>query len=271
MADEVAAAVPEARSTTSWGTPAADIGAGAMAQLRARDVDIHDIGADVCTVADERFFSHRRDGARPAGSVPSPCCGTTDERLGRRDELAANLEAVEQRIESACAESGRSREEITLVVVTKTYPASDVDLLAELGVTDVGENRHPEAEDKWAEVTASIRRHFVGGLQTNKAGAVAGYADVVQSVDRPKLARSLSRGAEAAGRELGCLVQVDFDAHPRPRDGREPHPATSTRSPPRSPRMPRLRLDGLMTVAPLGADPRPVFDELVALVGAAAI
>ena len=57
--------------------------------------------------------------------------------------------------------------------------------------------------------------HFVGGLQTNKAGAVARYADVVQSVDRPKLARSLSRGAEAAGRELGCLVQVDFDARVR--------------------------------------------------------
>ena len=63
MADEVAAAVPEARSTTSWGTPAADIGAGALAQLRSRDVDIRDIGADVCTVADERFFSHRRDGS----------------------------------------------------------------------------------------------------------------------------------------------------------------------------------------------------------------
>ena len=98
--------------------------------------------------------------------------------MSRRDELAVNLEAVEERIRAACSSAGRLRDEITLVVVTKTYPASDIDLLAELGITDVGENRHPEAQDKWAEVTSPIRRHFVGGLQTNKAGAVARYARV---------------------------------------------------------------------------------------------
>lgn len=62
MADEVAAAVPEARSTTSWGTPAADIGAGVVAQLSAEGVVVHDVGADLCTVEDERFFSFRREG-----------------------------------------------------------------------------------------------------------------------------------------------------------------------------------------------------------------
>jgi YfiH family protein len=62
MADEVAAAVPEARSTTSWGTPAADIGAGVVAQLSAGGVIVHDVGADLCTVEDERFFSFRREG-----------------------------------------------------------------------------------------------------------------------------------------------------------------------------------------------------------------
>ena len=158
---------------------------------------------------------------------------------------------------------GRSRDEITLVVVTKTYPASDVDLLAGLGVTDFGENRHPEAEEKWAEVTHSIRRHFVGGLQTNKAGAVARYADVVQSVDRVKLARSLSRGAETAGRELGCLVQVDFDGDSDRRSGAAPDDVDALASEIES--LPHLRLDGVMTVAPLGVDPRPVFDQLVAL------
>ncbi|MFZ0142324.1 MAG: hypothetical protein WAL70_14685 [Aeromicrobium sp.] len=70
--------------------------------------------------------------------------------MSRREELAANLAAVEERIGVACTAAGRSREEVSLVVVTKTYPASDVDLLAELGITDIGENRHPEAEDKWA-------------------------------------------------------------------------------------------------------------------------
>jgi len=183
--------------------------------------------------------------------------------MSRRDELAANLEAVEERIAAACAAAGRTRDEITLVVVTKTYPASDIDLLAELGVTEVGENRHPEAGDKWAEVRHPIRRHFVGGLQTNKAGVVASYADVVHSVDRLKLARSLSRGAEAAGRELGCLVQVDFDGDSAGRSGALPPDVDSLGAEIES--LPGLRLDGVMTVAPLGADPRPVFDELVAI------
>ena len=183
--------------------------------------------------------------------------------MSRRDELAANLEAVEERIAAACRAAGRTRDEITLVVVTKTYPASDIDLLAELGVTDFGENRHPEAEDKWAEVKHPIRRHFVGSLQTNKAGAVARYADVVHSVDRLKLARSLSRGAEAAGRELGCLVQVDFDGDSAGRAGAQPTDVDSIAAEIES--LPGLRLDGVMTVAPLGADPRPVFDELVAI------
>lgn len=62
MADDVAAAVPEARSTTSWGTPAADIGAGVVAQLSAGGVVVHDVGAELCTVEDERFFSFRREG-----------------------------------------------------------------------------------------------------------------------------------------------------------------------------------------------------------------
>ena len=183
--------------------------------------------------------------------------------MSRRDELAANLATVEERIEAACASAGRSRDQITLVVVTKTYPASDVDLLAELGITDVGENRHPEAQDKWAEVTQPVRRHFVGGLQTNKAGAVARYADVVQSVDRPKLVASLSRGADSADRELGCLVQVDFGPGASQRSGADPAAVAELADLIAADA--RLRLEGLMTVAPLGADPRPVFDELVAL------
>ena len=183
--------------------------------------------------------------------------------MSRRDELAANLATVEERIAAACADAVRSRDEITLVVVTKTYPASDVDLLAELGISDVGENRHPEAEDKWAEVTHPVRRHFVGGLQTNKAGAVARYADIVQSVDRPKLVRSLSRGAEAAERELGCLVQVDFGPERPDRSGADPSAVVELAD--MIAEDAHLRLEGLMTVAPLGVDPAPVFDELVAL------
>ena len=183
--------------------------------------------------------------------------------MNRRDQLAKGLESTEQRIAAACHAAGRDRAEITLIVVTKTYPASDVELLAELGVTDVGENRHPEAGEKAAEVEADVRWHFLGGLQTNKAGAVARYADMVHSVDRIKLANSLSRGAEAAGRTLPCLVQVDFDATNPGRSGVAPSgiPELAAAIADSS----HLTLAGLMTVAPLGGDPAPHFDHLVRL------
>jgi pyridoxal phosphate enzyme (YggS family) len=183
--------------------------------------------------------------------------------VSRRDELATALTETQERIDTACASAGRSRDAITLIVVTKTYPASDVDLLAELGVVDVGENRHPEAGDKADEVTASMRWHFLGGLQTNKAGAVARYADLVHSVDRVKLARSLSRGAEAAERELTCLVQVDFSATDPGRSGVIPSGIGELADTIAT--APGLKLGGLMTVAPLGEDPAPHFDHLARL------
>ena len=183
--------------------------------------------------------------------------------MSRLDELRAGLESTEQRIAAACEAAGRDRSEITLIVVTKTYPASDVELLAELGVTDVGENRHPEAGDKAAEVEAAVRWHFLGGLQTNKAGAVARYADMVHSVDRIKLANSLSRGAEAAGRTLPCLVQVDFDATNPGRSGVVPSGIPELAA--AIAESGHLTLAGLMTVAPLGEDPAPHFDHLVRL------
>ena len=166
---------------------------------------------------------------------------------------------------AACAAAGRSRDEITLVVVTKTYPASDVDLLAELGVTDIGENRHPEAEDKWAEVTAPDPPPL-RGRAADQQGGRRGALRRRRAERRPaKLARSLSRGAEAAGRELGCLVQVDFGPEVVG-SLRVPIPPTSTQLADLiAGRLPDLRLDGVMTVAPLGVDPRPVFDQLVAL------
>ena len=103
----------------------------------------------------------------------------------RRDEIAANLESVRGRIAAACAEAARPADDVRLVVVTKFFPADDVRILADLGVTDVGENRHQEAEAKAAECSdLDLQWHFIGGLQSNKAAAVASYAAVVESVDR---------------------------------------------------------------------------------------
>ncbi|MGW1377249.1 YggS family pyridoxal phosphate-dependent enzyme [Streptomyces sp. NPDC002446] len=171
----------------------------------------------------------------------------------RRRQLADNLAQVENRISAACAKAGRARDEVTMIVVTKTYPASDVRLLAELGVRQVAENRDQEASPKAAECSdLPLTWHFVGQLQTNKVRSVAGYAGIVQSVDRARLVTALSKEAVRAGRELGCLVQVALDAESGERgarggvapDGVAPLAEAIAEAQ-------GLRLDGVMTVAPL--------------------
>jgi pyridoxal phosphate enzyme (YggS family) len=171
----------------------------------------------------------------------------------RKDELAVNLAKVEERIAAACVATGRKREEVTLIVVTKTYPASDVRILSELGVRDVAENRDQDAAPKAAECSdLPLAWHFVGQLQTNKVRSVVGYADVVQSVDRSRLVTALSKEAERSGRELGCLIQVALDAGAGGRGERGGvGPGGIEELADLVAGSPGLRLDGLMTVAPL--------------------
>ncbi|NUS13238.1 MAG: YggS family pyridoxal phosphate-dependent enzyme [Streptomyces sp.] len=187
----------------------------------------------------------------------------------RSAELAANLAAVERRIADACRAAGRDRKEVTLIVVTKTYPATDVRLLSGLGVREVAENRDQEAAGK-AEQTADLPLswHFVGQLQTNKARSVVRYADHVHSVDRLRLVGALSSAATAAQRQVGCLVQVALDAGD---DGRGERGGVAPGAVPgladAVAAAPGLRLDGLMTVAPLAGayagQPRAAFDRLM--------
>ena len=182
--------------------------------------------------------------------------------MNRSQELAANLAAVESEIAAACEAAGRSRSEVTLIAVTKTWPASDVRLLWDLGVRDFGENREQEASEKARELAdLELTWHFIGQVQTNKAARIAAFADVVHSVDRVKLAIALSRGAESAGREVRCLLQVSLDPPGcRDRGGADPSDlaelATAVAS------LPRLSLAGLMAVAPLGEAPAAAFERL---------
>ncbi|MBM7170701.1 YggS family pyridoxal phosphate-dependent enzyme [Streptomyces sp. G44] len=171
----------------------------------------------------------------------------------RRTQLSTNLAKVEERIAAACAAAGRKREEVTLIVVTKTYPASDVRILSELGVRHVAENRDQDAAPKAAQCTdLPLTWHFVGQLQTNKVRSVVGYADLVQSVDRPKLVTALSAAAVRAERELGCLIQVALDAEENGRGERGGvGPGGIAELADLVAGAPGLRLDGLMTVAPL--------------------
>ena len=178
----------------------------------------------------------------------------------RREELAANLDRVRARIAAATAAAGRPDGDVALVVVTKFFPASDVRLLAELGVSDVGENRHQEAEQKAAACAdLALRWHYIGGLQSNKAAAVATYADVVESVDRSKLVAPLDKGAER--RAVDVLLQVSLDAPDTGgRAGCSPSelPALAAAVAGAS----NLTLRGLMAVAPLGEDPAAAFGRL---------
>ncbi|MBB6121434.1 YggS family pyridoxal phosphate-dependent enzyme [Nocardiopsis algeriensis] len=187
-------------------------------------------------------------------------------RSDRAAQIRANLETVRARIEAACRKADRSPEEVSLIAVTKTYPAEDVRILASLGVTDVGENRDQEAAPKAAETAdLGLTWHFVGQLQTNKARSVASYADCVHSVDRDRLARALGDRAEAAGRRLTCLVQVNLDDDSRagvigPRGGVDPSDALDLAA--RIDEHDALELGGVMAVAPREGDPYTAFSRL---------
>ena len=191
----------------------------------------------------------------------------------RRQELTEALARLEERVVAACTVANRPRAEVTVIAVTKTFPASDVMHLAALGLTDVGENRAAEVADKELECRAAgvteLRWHFLGQLQTNKAGVVAECCDVVHSVDRLKLVTALDRGAERAGRRLRCLVQVDLDTgagddagsgHDAARGGAAPGVVAAIADALATAQ--HVGLAGVMAVAPLGGDPADAFARL---------
>ncbi|HST46988.1 YggS family pyridoxal phosphate-dependent enzyme [Jatrophihabitans sp.] len=187
----------------------------------------------------------------------------------RLAELRANLAAVRSRIEAGCQAAGRSSAEITLIAVTKFFPVTDVALLAELGVTDVGESRDQDASVKAAELaehtSIAVRWHFIGRLQTNKARSVARYADLVHSVDRPGLADALADGARRAERSaLDVLVQLNLDESaedvPTGRGGGTADDLLRLADQVAASDV--LRLAGIMAIAPLGGDADRAFDRL---------
>jgi pyridoxal phosphate enzyme (YggS family) len=202
----------------------------------------------------------------------------------RRAEIEAGLQRVRKRIEAAAAASAVPVPE--LIVVTKFFPASDVRLLAGLGVRQVGENRDQEAAPKAAEVAElGLQWHFIGQLQTNKAKSVVRYATAIHSVDRPQLAAALDKAMArenerlvAAGEPerapLRALIQVDLRTTAQlaaaggaaGRGGAVPQdvPALAEAIASAS----GLELAGVMAVAPLGGDPAEAFARLAEISGA---
>ena len=183
------------------------------------------------------------------------------------DRLAQNLHAVRTRIAAAERAAGRPAGSVSLLAVSKTFPAGDVRSLAALGQTDFGENRAQELLGKAAELAdLPLRWHFVGQLQRNKAAAVARLGAVVHSVDRMSLAGALSRAGEQAARPVEVLLQVDLggqEGEDAARGGAAPADVPGLAD--AVAELPGVRLRGLMAVAPRGEGPGPAFSRLAAL------
>jgi hypothetical protein len=157
--------------------------------------------------------------------------------------------------------AGRDAADITLIAVTKTRPASDVRLLSELGLRDIGENRDAEAAPKAAQCSdLDLTWHFIGQLQTNKCASVVRYAGVVHSVDRARLVRALGRAARRAERTVDCLIEVSLDGDPARGGapaGEVPALAEALEA------EAGLVLRGVMAIAPLGTAPAAAFARLL--------
>lgn len=180
----------------------------------------------------------------------------------RREQLARALADVQERIRRACVDAGRDPSEVTLIAVTKTWPASDIRLLADLGIRHVGESRAGELADKHADLAdLDLIWHAIGQVQRNKAAVVVQHADVIHAVDRDSLVSALQRAADAADRTVQVLIQVNLD--PQPTEGRGGCPPDQVRALAQQiSAQPRLTLAGVMAVAPLRADPDEAFARL---------
>jgi len=180
----------------------------------------------------------------------------------RLANIQSNLEKINSRIAEACSRSKRNISEITLIAVTKTYPASDVDLLKQLGIENVGENKDQEASGKISQVKEKFSWHFIGQLQSNKAKSVVTYAELVHSVDRLSLAKELQKSASAIAKKQKVLIQVDLDQSGPDSSRGGVWPADLAALAQFISQSENLELAGLMSVAPLGENPSEAFERL---------
>lgn len=165
--------------------------------------------------------------------------------------IETNLADVRKRIESAAKRVGREPETITLVAVTKGRAISDARTLYDLGIRHFGENRIPEAESKIAGLPGDIVWHMIGNLQRRKAASAVRLFPRIDSVDRPELAETLNRRAKDAGKILDVLVEVNVSGEGS-KHGVEPAALPGMLD--FAAKLPHIRVQGLMTMAPLTED-----------------
>lgn len=186
--------------------------------------------------------------------------GTTD--LPGAVDVAGNLAAVSARIASAAEAAGRPAESVTLVAVPKTFPADHIRPALLAGHRVYGENRVQEAAEKWPGLRAEFPDtilHLIGPLQTNKVRDAVALFDVIETVDRPKLAAALRREFDRSGRAPVCYVEINTGAEPQ-KAGVLPQDADAFIRQCR--REHGLPIKGLMCLPPQGQDPTPHFTLL---------
>jgi PLP dependent protein len=178
-----------------------------------------------------------------------------------REQFLENLHSLRARIAAAAAACGRDPASVRILPVTKTHPAGAVALAAAAGLAAVGENRVQEAVTKredWQALRAAdsslpdVEWELIGHLQSNKARLAAGRFHCIQTLDSPKLARLLDAALAETGGSLAVLLQVNAGRDPA-KSGAEPEEAAALLDAALA--LPRLRVRGLMTIAPLSEDP----------------
>jgi PLP dependent protein len=189
--------------------------------------------------------------------------------MNTHEELKRNLAQIEDTIESACHRSHRSRNEITLIAVTKMHPAAAIAAVTELGITHIGENKVQEFELKQLEWTAlrgthPLRAHLIGHLQSNKTAKAATLFDTIDSLDSLRLAERLDSAAAANGRTLPVLLEIKLSEE-ESKSGLAPESPELEQLLERLPEFAHLQVRGLMTVPPYLRDAeavRPYFRRL---------
>jgi len=175
--------------------------------------------------------------------------------MNRFDYINENLRHTQNRIAAAARKVGRKPEEITLVAVSKTHPATMIKAAVEFGLTQIGESRVQEAEPKITSLGPICRWHMIGHIQTNKAKKIVSLFDFVHSLDSEKLADEINRRAGQAGRKIECLIEVNSSGE-KTKEGVAPDETIDLIKIIGS--MENIDLRGLMTIAPFTDDEKPV-------------
>ena len=176
--------------------------------------------------------------------------------------LIDNYKNVDANVTKACERSGRKREDVTLIAVSKTKPAEDIAALYEFGVRDFGENKVQELTEKYETLPKDIRWHLIGHLQTNKVKYIVDKVHLIHSVDSVKLAEQIEKEAVKKNVTVNILVQVNV-ANEDTKFGLDKE--ETIKNVEAISKFPHIRIKGLMTIAPFvenGEENRKYFNEL---------